>query len=77
MQFHSSRRRLTRAPYRRPRRSRAADPMTDLLVDEAVTRSMVEGVVGEVRDLQSRLTGFFYTVLGSIVADILLRLWRG
>lgn len=69
-------RRLTRAPYRRTRRRYPHDPMTTLYVDEAVTRTMVEHVTDEVRELRDRLTNFFFIVLGGLVVDVLTRIWR-
>lgn len=68
-------RRLTRAPYRRSRRY-PNDPITTLYVDEAVTRTMVEHVTDEVRELRDRLTGFFFVVIGGLVVDVLTRIWR-
>jgi hypothetical protein len=67
-------RRLTRAPYRRPR-APASGAEIDLYVDEAVTRSMVESVIAEVRDLRQVLMNFLFVVIGSVVIDIVIRAW--
>ena len=68
-------RRFTRAPYRRSRIPRPPQSDIDLYVDEAVTRTMVESVIEEVRDLRDRLMTFFFVVAAGIVIDLLSRLW--
>jgi predicted nucleotidyltransferase len=68
-------RRFTRAPYRRTRHVRTPHSDIDLYVDEAVTRTMVESVIEEVRDLRDRLMTFFFMIAAGIVIDILTRTW--
>jgi predicted nucleotidyltransferase len=70
-------RRFTRAPYRRSHTRGAPVPRSDidLYVDEAVTRTMVESVIEEVRDLRDRLMTFFFMIAAGIVIDILTRTW--
>lgn len=68
-------RRLTRTPYRRAPHARPAQPDIDLYVDEAITRTMVESVIAEVRDLRQLLMNFLFVVVGSVVIDIITRTW--
>lgn len=43
---------------------------------EAVTREKVEGLAENVNEIRSRVNSIFYLLIGSLLMDVLLGLWK-
>ena len=41
--------------------------------DEAVTRSMVDGLADDVREIHQRINGMFWLIAGTVTIDLVLR----
>lgn len=65
--------RLPRLLAARRVRGLASEPQTAY---ELVTRQMVEQLVRDVSELRRRVDQLFTTVVGAILLELLLRLWR-